>query len=254
MFEHLDTKTIFIGKNTQFLATCHSTNDFAMQMIQKQYVFDGTVIITNNQTKGRGQRGNDWEAEAGQNLTLSIILQPKFLNIPEQFNLNIAISLGVINFLALYIDEGLSIKWPNDLYFKNQKIGGILIENTVQGQFINYSIIGIGLNINQLYFKNERATSIRKINQQPFLYDLQEMYVALIQKIESYYLKLKQNQFIFLKDEYLQKLYLINQEHRFERNEQDFVGKIIGVNEKGKLSVEIDGDIVDFNLKEITYL
>eukprot|EP01137_Pigoraptor_chileana_P015025 Opistho-2@5140 len=107
------------------------------------------VIITDNQTAGRGQRGNVWEASIGENLTFSLILKPNFLKASEQFQLNVAVSLGVLDCLSEYIDEDLKVKWSNDIYFQNQKMGGILIENTLQGYQIGYSVIGIGLNINQ---------------------------------------------------------------------------------------------------------
>ena len=95
----IQPKTLFIGKNTIYLPSCHSTNDIAAEMIQSGSVFDGTTVITSNQTAGRGQRGNAWEALAGQNITISIILKPNFLSANEQFKLNIAVSLGIREFI-----------------------------------------------------------------------------------------------------------------------------------------------------------
>ena len=115
-------KTLFLGKNTIYLPSCHSTNDTAAEIIQNAQAFDGTIVITSDQTSGRGQRGNTWETLPGQNITMSVILKPDFLNASQQFSLNIAISLGIYAFLSKYISEELKIKWPNGL-LKNLNLG-----------------------------------------------------------------------------------------------------------------------------------
>ena len=171
----IQPNTLFTGKIIKYLPTCHSTNDIAAEMIQSQEVFEGTIIITDHQTTGRGQRGNSWEAAIGQNLTLSLILKPTFLRASDQFQLNVAVSLGVHEFLSQYLPEGLTIKWSNDIYHYDKKLGGILIENTLQGYNIGYSVIGIGLNINQKQFENIRGTSLRaylQLNQEIALTDI----------------------------------------------------------------------------------
>ena len=174
------------------MPTCHSTNDIATQMIQSgENVFEGTVIVTDNQTAGRGQRGNAWEASVGENLTFSIIFKPNFLKASDQFQLNVAVSLGVFDFLSEFIDEGLTVKWSNDIYYEDKKMGGILIENTLQGYQIGHSVVGIGLNINQTQFANIRATSLRNITQNPQKYDLSEMLKKLLEYIEKNYLIIK---------------------------------------------------------------
>ena len=94
-------KTLFLGKNSIYLPSCHSTNDFASEIIQTKQVFDGTIVITSYQTAGRGQRGNTWEALPNQNITVSMILKPDFLSITQQFRLNMAVSLGIYEFLLV---------------------------------------------------------------------------------------------------------------------------------------------------------
>lgn len=126
----------------------------------------GTVVITHNQTAGRGQRGNTWEAEPGKNITLSILLKPTEIEARCQFIISEIISVAVVNTLRKYINEPerVSVKWPNDIYADNKKICGILIENSIAGKHINHSIAGIGLNINQTHFYSDAPNPVSLIN------------------------------------------------------------------------------------------
>ena len=252
---NIQPNTLFTGKLIKYLPTCHSTNDIAVEMIQSENtVFEGTVIITDNQTAGRGQRGNTWEASSGENLTFSLILKPNFLKASDQFQLNIAISMGVFDFLSEFIDENLSVKWSNDIYYKDKKMGGILIENSLQGYQIGHSIIGIGLNINQLEFSNLRANSLRNITHNPLKYDLSEILKRLLENLEKNYLKIKSNDFESLKTKYLANLYRFQTYHYFKRNGQQFLGQIIGIDETGKLGIETDENVIYFDFKEVEFV
>lgn len=252
---NIQPNTLFTGKLIRYLPTCHSTNDIAVEMIQSEnIVFEGTVIITDNQTAGRGQRGNSWEASLGENLTFSLILKPNFLKASDQFQLNVAISMGVFDFLSEFIDENLSVKWSNDIYCGDKKMGGILIENSLQGYQIGHSIIGIGLNINQLEFSNLRATSLRNITKNPLKYDLAEMLKKLLENLEKNYLKIKNNNYRTLKIKYLSNLYRFQKYHYFKRNEKQFLGKIVGIDDTGKLGIETDEDVIYFDFKEVEFI
>lgn len=252
---NIQPNTLFAGKLIKYLPSCHSTNDFAVQMIQSEHlVFEGTVIITDNQTAGRGQRGNIWETNAGENLTFSLILKPSFLKASDQFQLNVAISMGVFDFLSEFIDEDLSVKWSNDIYFGNKKMGGILIENSLQGYQIGHSVIGIGLNINQSNFDNLRATSLRNITQNPLKYDLSEMLKKLLENLEKNYLKIKNDEYESLKIRYLDNLFRFQEIHYFKSNEQQFLGKIVGIDETGKLGIETDRNVLYFDFKEVEFV
>lgn len=247
--------TLFTGKLIKYLPSCHSTNDIAVQMIQSENkVFEGTVIITDNQTAGRGQRGNVWEANTGENLTFSLIMKPNFLKASEQFQLNVAVSMGVFDFLSEFIDENLKVKWSNDIYFGNKKMGGILIENSLQGYQIGHSIIGIGLNINQTEFSNERATSLRKITRNPLKYDLSELLKKLLESIEINYLKIKNNTYESLKIRYLNNLYRFKEFHYFRKNGEQFLGQIKEIDETGKLGIETDGNVFFYDFKEVEFV
>ncbi len=237
------------------MPVCHSTNDIAAEIIQSgNNVFEGMVIITDNQTAGRGQRGNVWEASVGENLTFSLILKPNFLKASEQFKLNVAVSLGVLDCLSEYIDDDLKVKWSNDIYFQNQKMGGILIENTLQGYQIGFSVIGIGLNINQTQFPVPNATSLRNVTTNPLKYDLSDLLSELLACIEKNYLAVKNGDYEVLKERYLSNLFRINEFHHFRKNGQLFVGKIVGIDESGQLGIESDGLVEYYGFQEVAFV
>jgi BirA family transcriptional regulator, biotin operon repressor / biotin---[acetyl-CoA-carboxylase] ligase len=241
-----------VGKNVVFVPECHSTNTLATQLSQNPSASEGTVIITHNQTAGRGQRGNVWHAEPGLNLTLSILLKPGFLMIREQFFLNIITSLAVRDLLMEYIDSDIYIKWPNDILVQKKKVCGILIENQLKGQTIETSIVGIGLNVNQKEFEVSTATSMTLEANRPF--ELQQVFEKLLGYVEARYLQLKQKKYELLKSTYLQHLYQRGERHHYEAASQQFEGEIIGIAEDGKLAVNADGQIKYFDIKEIRYL
>lgn len=245
-------KTLFIGKNAIYLPSCHSTNDIAAEIIQNKKAFDGTIVITSDQTAGRGQRGNAWVTLPNQNITASIILKPDFLNINQQFRLNIAISLGIFEFLCKYLAKDLSVKWPNDIYIGNRKMGGVLIENAIAGQRISFSIIGIGLNINQLEFLNDRAISLRLATGKDE-FDIEKLLEQLCACIEKYYLQLKAGHFELQKKKYLERLFRFGETHQYVQNGNKFLGKIIDVAETGHLIIEVGEEIKWFDFKEVSF-
>ena len=135
----------------ELLETLKSTNHYLDNL--EPTPAEGRVIMTTNQTGGVGQQGNVWESEAGKNLTFSLLLKPTFLPIASRFMLTKAISIAILDFLKQELpDQEVYIKWPNDIYFKNKKIAGILIKNEIKGMMMGTSIIGIGLNVNQESF------------------------------------------------------------------------------------------------------
>ncbi len=246
----IPAKTLFMGKKLVFLTTCHSTNEEAYDRIGKEDIPDGMVIITNDQTRGRGQMGNSWESAPGENLTFSLILRPTFLSVNEQFRLTMAISLGILDVLKNY-GPGFSVKWPNDIYYDDRKISGILIQNTLKGRQLDYSIVGIGLNVNQQRFINPTATSLGSIagKQQ----DLQIIFETLISQLEARYLLLKNDFTPRLKKEYLQSMYQFGEDHLYKSNEI-FSGRIVDVRSSGELVIETSKGERDFRFKEVEFL
>ncbi|WP_259016732.1 biotin--[acetyl-CoA-carboxylase] ligase [Emticicia fluvialis] len=245
-------KTLFIGKNTIYLPSCHSTNDVAAEKIQNEKIFDGTLVITSDQTAGRGQRGNTWETMPGQNITMSVILKPDFLSAADQFNLNIAVSLGVHLFLSKYIQAGLTVKWPNDIYVGNRKIAGILIENSLAGSRLSHAIVGIGVNINQLSFSNSKVISLRLATQQDE-FDLEALVGELCICLEKYYLQLRNGHIAEQKKEYLQHLFRFDETHYYTSGQERFAGKIVDVAPNGALMIEVNGAVRTFDFKEVAF-
>lgn len=244
--------TLFIGQQLYYLPVCDSTNSEAQQLLIKNNATEGCTIITSEQTKGRGQRGNSWEAEPGKNITLSVILSPVFLPVRQQFYLNMAVSLAVLDLLHEKGATDAQLKWPNDLYYKDKKLGGILIENTINSYSLQHSIVGIGLNVNQLYFGVDTATSLATITGTGI--NLEQLTARLLELLEKRYLELRNGKLARLKYEYLQNLYRYQEEHRFVVNGKTINGSIVGVDEDGRLGVTIDGELQFFAFKEIAYI
>jgi BirA family transcriptional regulator, biotin operon repressor / biotin---[acetyl-CoA-carboxylase] ligase len=247
-------KSLFTGQIIKYLPSCQSTNDEASDLIAQSDPVEGTIVVTDNQMAGRGQRGNVWLAQAGQNLTFSLILKPFFLAASDQFWLNMAVSLGIADTLHPLVGDALRIKWPNDIYVDNQKLGGILIENTLQGYNIAWSVVGMGTNVNQIEFSYSTATSIQQQAPLPNGYDLPGLLSAYCETIEQRYLQLRAGQRDALKADYLRLLYRFREAHRFESAGRVFSGIIEDVDPAGRLVIADGPHMRYFNFKEVTFL
>ena len=247
-------KTLFMGKEVVFMPECHSTNSFALDRCQQvPPPLDGTVVITNNQFGGRGQRGNVWTAAPGENLTFSIIVKPGFLAIADQFLLNVCTALAVTDFLNNEGCREVSVKWPNDVYVAARKACGILVESQIRGNQLIWSVIGIGLNINQQKFSISTATSLSIETGKTYLLD--NCFGDLISFIESRYLQARQGGKDKLVREYESQLYWANEQHQFESPDRGpFEGSIVGIDALGRLRVAIGSDEARFDLKEIAFV
>ncbi|AFM03378.1 birA, biotin-(acetyl-CoA-carboxylase) ligase [Bernardetia litoralis DSM 6794] len=273
----IHTKGLFIGQNQFYLPSCQSTNESLALYITEQRkknsntVFEGTLLWTNHQTKGKGQRGNTWTTQENQNLTFSILLNPIFLSPKESFWITIAVSLGVRDALeqVLKIDypeiaDELKIKWTNDIFItdneKDQKLGGILIENQISSQAINQSIIGIGININQIFDKNNtenRAISVKELTNKDW--NKEDILTEILFFIEKRYLQLRAGKKDSLRADYLSHLFRYQEWHYYKDKikNQKITGQILGINPEGKLALEIagqSGKITYFENKEIEFL
>jgi len=246
---------LFIGQNLVTLKEVDSTNTFLKNLVSNSKPLpEGTVIMAEDQYAGRGQQQNRWFTEAGKNLSFSILLKPTFLLLNDQFALTQAISLGVAKALSHVTDKGIKIKWPNDIYFNNRKLGGILIENMVQGAQIKHSIIGIGLNINQEQFPDylPNATSLKQILHKD--YDLKALLSEICGHIEACYLQLKAGKASELNQDYLSYLFGLNETRNFRSNGTLFSGTITGVSPLGLLKIKTGQAENEYNLKEVEFL
>ena len=246
---------LFIGHNLVTLTEVDSTNNFLkLSLANSTPLPEGTVIMAESQYAGRGQQTNRWHSEPGKNLTFSILLNPAFLSPAEQFKLNVAISVGIVKALKKIVGIGIKIKWPNDIYFNDVKLGGVLIENTIQGSRLKNAIIGIGLNVNQSNFPVEagNAGSIKQILHSD--YDLKRLLTEICSHIEVAYLKLRAGNTDELKSFYLDNLYWFNELRPFNVGENDVDGTIVNITDNGQLVVRIDDEEQLYNFKEIAFL
>jgi BirA family biotin operon repressor/biotin-[acetyl-CoA-carboxylase] ligase len=248
----IPANTLFIGQNRVFVPQCHSTNSLAAELLRNKDLAEGTVVITDHQTAGRGQRGNSWEADQGKNLTFSVLLNPSFLLAKDQFYLTIMVSLSIWEYLNSKLISHVKIKWPNDILINNKKACGILIENTLSGDKIQQSIVGIGLNVNQTFFSIPSPTSMKLVAHLEF--ELAEELNVLLEKLERYYLQLRSGKMDVLKQAYLNHLYWRGEMHRFRSNGAEFDGVIIYVEENGRLTMLCEEKEVSFDLKEISFV
>ncbi len=244
---------LFVGKVFIILDNVESTNNEALKLIKEENPADGTVVFTRDQQKGRGQFGNRWESDPDANITMSIIFYPDFLRADESFLLNQAISLGLKNFIEEYILNDIKIKWPNDINHSTSKIAGILIENTIRGEMITSSVVGIGVNINQIVFASKNfPTSFKKITGDT--YDVIKLAKELCSFIEVKYLELRNVGNQKIEKEYLRSLFQYHEEHSYKTQKGVIKGKIQGISKEGKLILESRGEQLTFGFKEIEFV
>ena len=247
-------QTLFTGQQLLWLPACASTNAEAQALIGQNRASEGCTVITDFQTAGRGQRGHQWEAAPAENLLLSVVWQPTFLAAAQQFALSQAVALGVHDWAAALLgpDAQLKLKWPNDLYYGEQKLGGILIENTLNGPKIQHSIVGVGLNVNQQRFAVPTATSLGRLTGRA--YAREALAARLLECLEQRYLQLRAGQVGQLRQAYLRALYRYQQTHWFEVDGQRLSGQIVGVEDDGRLAVALGQEVRQFGLQEIRHL
>ncbi len=142
----IESDSLFIGQQRLHIDTLHSTNDHLKTIITRGESAEGLTVTTEYQTSGRGQIGNSWESNEGENLLMSVYLTPKFLSAGHYFYLNMSVCLAVVDALNFLL-PGFQIKWPNDILFDGTKVAGILIESTISGAVVQSCIIGVGLNV-----------------------------------------------------------------------------------------------------------
>jgi len=236
------------------LSATNSTNDYLKQLTAKQYVDNFTIVVTEDQTAGRGQMGAKWNAEPGKNLTFSILVKDLLPDVTGIFNLNVAVAVSIAEALEDLSIPELKIKWPNDILTGNKKIGGILIENSFKTGGEIFSVIGIGLNVNQKNFDGlPKASSLSVAAGHDFNKD--EVMVAIATKLQHNIARLMRNDTEFLWQGYLNRLYKIGVPMPFENDSNKFMGIIKSVTPTGQLEVLLENDtIAHYAVKEVQLL
>ncbi len=232
-----------------------STNSYLRQICAKREMQDFTVVLTSHQTEGRGQMGTSWSSQKGKNLTISVYKRIQTLPIDSGFYISMSTSLAIIRTLKRFNIPRLFVKWPNDILSEDKKICGILIENLIKNGKIEASILGIGLNVNQVEFqKLPKASSLKIITGR--IFDNDELLNLIIEDLRFYFQKLDKSEFRNLKREYEKFLFRKNKPSTFKDKEGNmFPGYIKGINETGQLKVLTeDGIIKEYDLKGVELL
>ena len=243
-----------IGSNIIFCEKLDSTNTFAFSLLKTDAPPEGTIVRAGVQTAGKGQMGASWESEEGKNLLISTILYPKNIKIDDQFLISMTISLGVFDFISNYT-EGCKIKWPNDIYVFNNKIAGILIENSLMDNAIVDCIAGIGLNINQEKFESNAPNpiSLKLITNSEF--DIDICLEELCQQLNKRYECLMSGLYDEIIDDYNANLYMLNKWRFFSDAQGVFTGRILSVKQSGLIIIETDNNkFKEYYFKEVRFI
>jgi BirA family biotin operon repressor/biotin-[acetyl-CoA-carboxylase] ligase len=231
-----------------------STNNFAAKLLSDANPEEGTVILAEFQTAGKGQRGKNWEATAGKNLLTSVILRPTFLSVERHALLNKAVALAVFDTVKEFCETAqVHIKWPNDILVNGLKIAGILIENVVKFGQIESSIVGVGVNVLQTSFDEAKATSLALESNR--LIPVEVVCDSLLKNLEKRYSDLQERNFPSLRSSYREHLFGLGKKKAFVYRNLEVDAIIKGVTPEGKLILEMEsGEEVLCSNGEVVYL
>ena len=230
-----------------------STNLYLKELIQEKKLEEKTLVITETQTAGRGQAGSSWESESGKNITCSLVLYPTFLSVKQNFLLSEIIALSIKQTLDEYLDS-VQIKWPNDIYFKDKKIAGVLIENEIQGKYLTQSIVGIGLNVNQETFSSNIPNPVSLKQILGLKIDKDNLLQILLDKIDYWYNQLKSGDVKEITQTYHDALYRRSGFYSYRDKNGNLEAEIISVQPDGQLLLRTsNGEERAYYFKEVVY-
>lgn len=245
-------KTLFVGQKIIHLNSVDSTNNYTTGLVRQTDIAEGLVVSAEHQTNGRGQRNSKWWAGIAENLTVSIFFKPKFLKVEDQFLLSMAVALAVKQTVEAFVQTKAHVKWPNDILIEKRKIAGILIENSLKGNAIEHSIVGIGLNVNGgVSAALPQATSLFELTNKTL--DRAEVLERLCEKLEANYLRLRSQSNEIAKEYNSQVLGVGSWSVFNDALNNDFEAKVVRIEKDGRMLVECkDGSTRHFGFKEIT--
>ena len=232
-----------------------STNSFLKELSAEKQLEDYTVVIAESQTKGRGQMGTKWSSESGKNLTISVFKDVSFVNIEQRNAVSMVVAVALLKTLESFSIPNLKIKWPNDILSAHYKVAGILIENILKNNKLGGTVIGIGLNVNQTYFKDlPQASSMKLVTGKNF--ELEEILHVLLSQLQKEFELFKTKGFSTLKKKYESYLFRKDKPSTFKQIDgTPFTGYIKGISDSGCLRILIEDDqIVEFDHKTISLL
>jgi BirA family biotin operon repressor/biotin-[acetyl-CoA-carboxylase] ligase len=243
-----------IGQPLYILDTVDSTNNYAMEQVNTGQVTPGTAWFAMEQTAGKGQRGKQWLSPPGENIILTIALQPGMLPLSRQFMLSAAVALGVYDWFSKYAGDETAIKWSNDIYWRDRKAGGILIENVLRGNIWQYAITGMGININQTVFPSHlpNPVSLKQITGKTW--DAIELTRDLCACLDQRLKLLHPAHYESLLEAYKSKLFRFGQSGTYRMNGEYFEGIIRDVLPDGKLCLEKEGEVLQLSFGEVEFI
>jgi BirA family biotin operon repressor/biotin-[acetyl-CoA-carboxylase] ligase len=239
------------------LEETESTNSYLKQLLREKHLEEGSIVVADYQTGGRGQRGNSWISAKGKNLLFSLLIYPKNVFAKDQFIISRIASLAIKNTLDRFTHD-ICIKWPNDMYWKDKKIAGILIENDLKGNKIENTIIGIGLNLNQEIFPSELPNPVSLKQITGVTYNKESILNMLLHEFFILYRKLEQGKIgtIEIEEEYMHNLYRRDNYYWFKDANGKFLAKIVNTLPSGQLILKTpdDDNIRAYAFKEIVFV
>ena len=242
-----------IGNNVFWIDEVTSTNVYISQLDVTSRKH-GVVVAARNQTKGRGQRGNLWKSESGKNLLFSVLLTPKFLAVEQQFLISKISALAVTDLLS-EIMSNVTIKWPNDIYVKGNKIAGILIENSFSSATLDTTIVGIGLNVNQDVFSDDLPNPTSLLLELGASFSIADLLNRFCSHFELRYRQLQAGNIEQIAAEYFSKLYRNTGFSRYLSKGEEFDARIVDVKDTGMLILETKkGELKEFAFKEVSFM
>jgi len=238
-------------KNSLYIKHTHSTNELCWEMNRKKSLPEGFVVYTDFQSEGKGQPGNSWESAKSKNLLFSLILHPIHIPMNEVFLISQLVSVALKNVLDDYMPE-ITVKWPNDIYWNDQKLGGILIENSIQGNKIMTVVIGIGMNVNQKMFESNAPNPVSILQITGKSQNRKQLLQKFQRNIMSLYSELEKED---IQKKYAESMYRRNGFHTFMSDNETFSAKIVEVQTDGQLElVTKDGEQKYFYFKEVQFV
>lgn len=232
----------------------NSTNLYVNQLLLKQPVREPFWVRADDQFEGRGQGEHTWSSMPGLNLTGTLAIFPEQFEAAHQFAISQVFALAAAGFLELYVDH-VRIKWPNDLYAGNEKLGGILIETGILGKYIDHAILGIGININQQVFPAELPNPVSLSMLTGCKYDLIQLENLFLESFINHYQLIESGRFEEINNRYLSKLYRFNEYAHFKCGEEVFKARITAVSEYGHLILQSDdGSTQSYAYQEVEYV
>lgn len=237
------------------LDTVASTNSYARELLDSGTILpDMSLIDSDEQTAGRGQKGNSWETEKNKNLTFTIVCHPQFVPPARQFIISEAIALSIQQTLAEYADN-FTVKWPNDIYWKDKKISGTLIECDLTGRSIGNCIVGSGININQEQFLSDAPNPISLRNITGKEHDKEEILDKVIKRFISFYTDIKEGREADLSELYMCNLYRCKGFYLYQDRDHSFEAEIADIEPSGHLVLrKHDGTKLRYEFKEVKFI